>query len=223
MNQIQGVESALNRHGWSLMKFTSILDFGCGAGRLSRRLQRLVPDANYFGCDTDIEAATEAQRGCTEGRFIANKPWPPLDYETGQFDLVLSYSVFTNISEASHEAWLTELRRVLKNDGVMIHTLHSDEYLRRTESFSPEYLRKYEFSGTVQQVIESEKQYHFVSPDHWPDDYGFTVINKDYVLSQWPTFTGLSLVGFEDGAIESYPEGCQGIAILARESAPRHF
>ena len=63
----------------------------------------------------------------------------------------------------------------------------------------------------------------FTNPPLWPPDYGFTVINKDYVLSQWPKYTGLSLVGFEDGAIESYPEGCQDISILAGESARRHF
>lgn len=68
-----------------------------------------------------------------------------------------------------------------------------------------------------------EEKDAFANPPLWPPDYGFTVINKDYVLSQWPKYTGLSLVGFEDGAIESYPEGCQDISILAGESARRHF
>lgn len=223
MNQIQGLESALNRNGWSLQNFSSILDFGCGSGRLSQYLYRLTPKAQFFGCDLDSHALIEAQRLCPNGHFQVNNSRPPLDFDTGQFDLVLSYSVFTNISEASHMAWLTELGRVLQTGGVMLHTVHSYEYLRRTAFFSPENLEKYKFPSPVQELSQSRGEYHYISPDGWPPDYGFAVISKDYVMTRWPGYTGLSLMDYEEAAIESYPEGCQDIVILAREPVQRHF
>jgi SAM-dependent methyltransferase len=216
MNQIQPLEAALNRNGRSLRNFTSILDFGCGHGRLSQHLCWLMPDAQLYGCDLDPMGVAEAQRACPRGHFYTNKVTPPLEFEDGQFDLVLCWSVFTNISEWSHQIWLRELARVLQPGGVMLNTTHSHEYLRRISVFSPESLAKFNFQGSIDEFIESGKGFHYVSPPHWPADYGWAIISKEYVTSKWPDYSGLSLVNYSEAAFETYPEGCQDIVILAK-------
>lgn len=223
MNQIQAVDLALNRNGWSLQNFSSILDFGCGPGRLTQYLCWLTPNAELFGCDIDAIAVAEAERLCPRGHFLANDATPPLAYEDGQFDLVWCWGVFTNISESSHRVWLRELARVLGPGGVMISTTHSHEYLKRVAVFSPEKLEKFNFQGPVEQSIQSSNGYYYVSPDHWPPDYGYAVISKEYVTSHWPDYSDLSLVAYSEAAFETYPEGCQDIVILAKDPVQRHF
>ena len=217
INQIQAMNLALNRNGWELRSFSSILDFGCGAGRLSQHLGRLASGAQLFGCDIDSEAIKEAQRLYPRGRFVANEPMPPLAFEDGQFDLVYAWVFFTNISEESHRAWLGELGRVLRPGGVLISTTHSYEYLKRVEAFSPEYLQKWNFSGTVEEFIQSDTGYYYVNPDHYPPDIGWSLISKEYVTTKWPAYSGLSLMDYSEAAFETYPEGCQDIVILAKE------
>ena len=216
MNQMQRLELALNRNGWALRDFTSILDFGCGPGRLTEHLCWLTPNAQLFGCDIDSMAVAEAQRSCPRGNFHTNKIMPPLDFEDGQFDLVCPWGVFTNISEASHQVWLKELARVLRPGGVMISTTHSHEYLRRLAVFSPESLEKFNFPGSIEEFLQSDQGFYYVSPSHWHPDYGWAVITKEYVTSRWPGYSGLSLVDYSEAAFETYPEGCQDIVILAK-------
>ena len=45
LDQLQAFEYFLNKNDQSLKQFTSILDFGCGYGRLIRYLFELLPEA----------------------------------------------------------------------------------------------------------------------------------------------------------------------------------
>jgi len=38
------------------------------------------------------------------------------------------------------------------------------------------------------------------------------------VIARWPQATGLRLLDYVEGAIESYPEGCQDVVLLAKEA-----
>ena len=223
MTQIQPLEVALNRNGWSLRKFSSILDFGCGTGDYSRELCWVAPNAQLFGVDIDSISVAEAQRSCQRGNFHTNKAVPPLEFKDGQFDLVWCFGVFTNISESSHKIWLKELARVLSPSGVLICTTHSYEHLRRMAVFSPDHIGKYEIPGTIEEFISQSCGFHYVSPPNWHPDYGWAVISEEYVTTQWPDYSGLSLIDYVEAAFETYPEGCQDIVILAKEPAARHF
>ena len=112
---------------------------------------------------------------------------------------------------------------MLRPGGVMLSTTHSEEYLKRVSVFSPEYLQKFDFPGPVEEFIQLKDGYYYVSPDHWPQDYGFAVISKDYVTTRWPEYTGLSLVAYSEAAFETYPEGCQDIVIMSKDHIQRHF
>ena len=112
---------------------------------------------------------------------------------------------------------------MLRPGGVMISTTHSQEYLRRVAAYSPEKLEKFNFQSSPEESIRSSDGYYYVSPDHWPPNYGFTVISKEYVTTHWPEYSDLTLVAYSEAAFETYPEGCQDVIILAKEPLQRHF
>ena len=217
LNQLQTFEALLNVHGLSFAGFSSILDFACGPARLTQHLFRLAPKAAIYGYDVDSEAVAECSRKFPGGHFYANGLMPPLEYDDEQFDLIWSYSIFTSLPEANHRAWLEELARKLRPGGVMVHTTHSYEYLKRASAFSPEALVKYKLEGSVEEFIRSDPEYYYLVHKPRTPDYGLAIISKEYASTRWPEYTGLTLMDYAEGAIESYPEGCQDIVMLAKE------
>lgn len=217
LNHLQKFEAVLSRNGYSMRQFSSILEFGCRYGRLTRHLFNLAPQAGVFGCDILKEGIQDCRRNYPKGVFIINEPVPPLDCEDGQFDLIYSYSVFTHLSEANHISWLKEFNRLLRPGGVMLHTTHSYEYLKRAAMFTPESNEKYLLPEPVEAFIQLPHRYHYVMDNPEAPEYGLTIISKEYIMTRWPQYSGLKLCEYAEGAIESYPEGCHDIVMLVKE------
>ena len=100
----------------------SVLDFGCGSGRVLRHFLAEAAVAHLHGCDIDrasIEWASRHMAPPLQLRQTAGEP--PLPYADGSFDLVWALSVLTHIGEG-WSAWLLELHRVLRGDGLLIAT-----------------------------------------------------------------------------------------------------
>ncbi|MFG0316307.1 MAG: class I SAM-dependent methyltransferase [Planctomycetota bacterium JB042] len=100
-----------------------LLEWGCGAGRLSRHLIERFDRSEVFGCDIDHEAAAWSDRHLN-GTFVGTETDPPLPYEDGGFDLVVGLSVFTHLTHDYQERWLAELERVLAPGGLLLVTTH---------------------------------------------------------------------------------------------------
>ena len=77
-----------------------------------------------YGTDVDAEtvAWVKANLPVHAG---TNAPTPPLAYADGQFDMVYSISVFTHLDERFQDAWLHELKRVLKPGGLALFSVRS--------------------------------------------------------------------------------------------------
>ena len=101
----------------------NLLEWGCGAGRLSRHLIDRFKGARIHGTDIDEEAVQWAAANL-EGEFIPCGQFPPLNYKDDQFDLVVSLSVFTHLTKRFQDLWLEEIRRVLEPGGVFLATTH---------------------------------------------------------------------------------------------------
>ena len=216
LNQFQRFEAVLNRHGRSLATSASILEFGCGKGRLLQYLFEYAPKAQLAGCDVRAEAIDAWRRRFPAGRFAVNGATPPLRFGGERFDLIYSYSVFTHLSEPNHQAWLAELARLLAPGGVMLHTVHSETYLRRAALFSPAILEKYRLAEPVEAVLRHGPDYLYVADNPATPEYGHTIIRQAYVAAQWPQASGLELLEYVEGAIEAYPEGCQDLVLMRK-------
>lgn len=120
----ENIARCLEMAGAPLRGGARVLDFGCGCGRTLRWLVREYPDVEWSGCDVDGEAV-EWCRGHLSGDFEVNGPTPPLPFGEGAFDAVIGLSVFTHLDEDLQRAWVPELRRVLKADGVLLLSFYA--------------------------------------------------------------------------------------------------
>lgn len=218
LDKIQKFEAVLNRHGRSLRQFSSILDFGCNRGRLAAPLFSLLPGARISGCDVMGDAIEACRQRHPRGHFFTNNATPPLNFPDKQYDLIFSYSVFTHLSEPNHKAWLKEHARLLNPGGVLLHTTHSYECLRRLLIFSPESIEKYMLPEPTEDFIRSQRGYYYVPDNPSTPEYGLTIISEEYLRTVWPKESGLKLLDVAVGAVEAYPEGCQDIVVLVKET-----
>ena len=124
------IRQALVRQGGTIETVGSLLDFGCGCGRVTRRWLGLR-DVDVAGCDANEAAIEWCARNLPFARFEVNGLAPPLPYEDESFGLVYALSVFTHLTEELQLLWLRELRRVLRPDGFLLVTTHGRAYLDR--------------------------------------------------------------------------------------------
>jgi SAM-dependent methyltransferase len=98
------------------------LDFGCGAGRTLRHFRDEALEAEIWGCDIDGASIDWVDEHlCPPLHALRSAPEPPLDRPAGSFDLIWAVSVFTHLSD-TWGRWLTELHRLLADDGLLIAT-----------------------------------------------------------------------------------------------------
>lgn len=102
-----------------------VLEFGCGCGRVARRLI-VRTGARLTGTDLNPRLVAWC-RANLPGRWLDNGPQPPLDFADHSFDVVYALSVFTHLYDASARAWLAELARVTRPGGLALLTVFDAE------------------------------------------------------------------------------------------------
>jgi SAM-dependent methyltransferase len=103
-----------------------VLDFGCGAGRVLRQFLPEAASGEFWGCD--LHAPTIAwldEHLSPPLRFYVNDAIP-MPQPDEHFDLVYGISVFTHITHR-WSAWLLELHRILKPNGLLLATIIGPE------------------------------------------------------------------------------------------------
>jgi SAM-dependent methyltransferase len=125
---VQTLVDILARQGKALGDVENLLDFGCGCGRVLRHL-RNYESIKLHGTDCNPAAIRWCDEHLNFAEFSSNALEPPLRYRTHSFDLLYAFSVFTHLTEPLQNAWLKELRRVVKPGGLLILTVGGDRYI----------------------------------------------------------------------------------------------
>jgi SAM-dependent methyltransferase len=121
-------EQILARAGFGIQSCDTVLDFGCGCGRLIRAFSQSMPHAKLFGTEIDAEAVQWLNENYQRfGSFSVNGSLPPLPHENERFDLIYGVSVFTHLPEAMQFAWLAELHRVARRGCLLLLTIYNEE------------------------------------------------------------------------------------------------
>ncbi|MGI4791710.1 MAG: class I SAM-dependent methyltransferase [Janthinobacterium lividum] len=185
---VQDLVNMVKIAGTDPKAITSVLDFGCGCGRLISAFQAQLPQARFFGTDAEADLIEWSRKHLPNADFRVNTPEPPLPYADGQFDLIYAISVFTHLDERQQYLWLDELRRVAKPGALLILTVH----------------------GT-----DDENKFEFVKNDAWsdffPDHYHTTFHGQTYIRVNWSRyFTILDYrvhaIGKQDAVVLRKPE-----------------
>ncbi len=123
----QTVIQTLQRNRITPDMLQTILDFGCGCGRVTRHFKQL-PMIKVYGSDYNHQAIQWCRKNLDFAKFSTNQLEPPLSYEDSSMDLVWAFSVFTHLSKELHYAWLEEILRILKPGGYLMFSAHGDSY-----------------------------------------------------------------------------------------------
>jgi SAM-dependent methyltransferase len=99
---------------------SSILDIGCGTGRLAYALRR-SHRGSYVGTDILQELLDHAKLKAArdDWHFLLSSA-PPLPLESRSIDVTCVFSVFTHLMDEDVYRYLEDIRRVLKPGGRLI-------------------------------------------------------------------------------------------------------
>jgi SAM-dependent methyltransferase len=119
-----------------LQAYDSVFDFGCGCGRMARKLLMQTPKPRrYVGIDVHRDMLTWCQTNLSSyasnfeffhhdvyspsyspgNQIRLAAPFPAGD---GSISLFIAHSVFTHLYKRQTEYYLRELARILKSDGI---------------------------------------------------------------------------------------------------------
>ena len=192
------MERMLDVSGKRMSDFESVLDFGCGCGRLLVPLWRhWGAETSFHGCDIDDGAIEWMREEYPALPVAVNSFHPPLPYEPASFDLVYSVSVFTHLDEDAQFAWLDELVRVLRPGGLAMLTIHGERARRAFSSGE----RVGAIHGAAERVgahsLESAGYfYEPAEPSRWnalqfmdeSDSWGLAFHSEEYVQEHWSRY-----------------------------------
>jgi SAM-dependent methyltransferase len=120
------IRSALMEAGLDLDGVASLLDFGCGCGRVVRYWAGV--SAAIHGCDLNEHLVRWCRENLPFGTFAVNRLEPPLPYGDGTFSLAYALSVFTHLDEPRQRAWMDEMYRVIRPRGHLVLSTHGRRY-----------------------------------------------------------------------------------------------
>jgi SAM-dependent methyltransferase len=106
----------------------SILDFGCGCGRVIRHWRSLT-GAELNGTDCNPRQVDWCSRNLPFAKFQSNTLEPRLNYADQQFEFAYALSVFPHTPEGLQQPWINELWRILRPGGYLLITTQGDEFL----------------------------------------------------------------------------------------------
>jgi ubiquinone/menaquinone biosynthesis C-methylase UbiE len=178
-------------------KNTKILDFGCGStARLGRSFYRDVPRKNVYGIDAMKENIDICKKDISGGNFQLINTKPPIPFEDNTFDYIVSYSVFSHLSQAHGLDWITELARVLKPNGMICITSFGLGHYEVIMQSDPETLpprrrtvhRNYfEKHGRVPEFLKKGELIYIPSDGEVFDamEYGWSLLSRKYIERMW--------------------------------------
>jgi SAM-dependent methyltransferase len=194
------LRDSYQRHAGRPLADSSVLDFGCGWGRLTRYLARDVAPGRLYGCDP-VPGILDVGRANGVPATLGTSDFLPeaLPFDE-QFDLAFAFSVFTHLSEEAHRHSLRALHRSLRPDGILVVTVRPPAYLRHCEPMRPLLealgpnprgsLAGPRYLFVPHAAEPTHPQYHGSGDIH----YGETVITMAYLREHWsPLFTVLDV------------------------------
>jgi SAM-dependent methyltransferase len=162
-------------------KKSMVCDWGCGPMRVLRHLPRILgPTYSFVGLDYNKKTIQWAQTCFPKINFKLNDLHPPLPLKNDSLDILYCISVFTHLSEDLFRAYVKDIHRALKKEGLLIVTLHGD---RNTNVLLKSELKQYKKGKFVVRggVKEGKRIFASYHPKHFVLDAfkDFTLLKHD--------------------------------------------
>jgi Methyltransferase domain len=202
-----------------------LLDFGGGWGRVSRFFLRDANPESIYIADTMKYAIDCLRATGSRCHVIHNQPRPPIQGLPDQLDLVYAYSVFSHLSEAYFDAWVSYLLGVLRPGGHLAFTTRGQFFINHLDrlhndtSAPPEMLKEHIRRLREQMPLPEEIRHRYLEGEFQfypiggqdelaPEFFGEAFIPRSYLERRF----GACLVDFS----EDVPNVDQSVVVLRR-------
>ena len=202
-------------HGRRRLPEATVLDFGCGWGRLTRFFARDVAPGSLLGCDPVEEIIDVCRRSRVPAELARSEFLPERLPFDRPIDLAFSFSVFTHISEAAADACVRAIHAGLADGGLFVMTIRPPAYLDLEATMHG----ARDALGADPVAAFAEPRYvfipHPVEGGHPQYDggemtYGEAVISLPFVRERWGDL-------FELVDVHAFPEDIYQVAITLRK------
>ncbi len=180
----------------------TLLDFGCGWGRLTRLFYKYLPYDSIWAVDP-WDSSISICRECHLLGHIELSDDIPRTLPVGdqKFNLIIAFSVFTHLSEKVANIAAATLARHLEDDGILVITIRPREFWRFFLNAKEDGQRQaeqlerahdacgYAFSPHLRRKVEGEVT------------YGDASMTLEYVKSH---FTDLKIIGIDWTVADQY-------------------
>jgi trans-aconitate 2-methyltransferase len=151
------IERAIERVSEYVHPGSRVLEIGCGIGIIAERLAAKLRDGQLWACDIsprNIEMARETVKSDKVAFFVADVSSGLSAVEEqldGAVDVVVMIDVLEHLPRAIHPDLFTNLRRIMRQDSVVVLTYPSPQYQRYLREHEPRELQ------VIDEVIEVEE------------------------------------------------------------------
>ncbi len=154
-----------------------------------------------WGCDIDHSSVEWLRANLSPPLTVVPcNEEPPLDLPAAQFDLIYAISVFTHLTE-HWSAWLLEMQRLLKPDGLLLATFHGAGVAHALDRL-----------GWHSPYMEEQVGMHTIGMGTPWDEGGPSVIHSRWwILAHWGRL-------FETLSITPGPDGGHGFYVGRRRN-----
>ena len=123
------IRDLLDRNAVDMSGIGTLLDFGCGCGRVVRQWAGLP--AELHGSDYNPNLIRWCADNLPVATFAVNGAVPPLPYGDDSFDFLYSISIFTHLDAPLQLPWMNELVRVVRPGGLIMITVSGEVFASR--------------------------------------------------------------------------------------------
>lgn len=177
------LRTLMAEHGMPIEGMGNVLDWGGSSGRVLRHFFKEAQNAEYWGTDVGAPYIHWAQEHLTPPfNFVTTTALPHLPFEDNKFGFLYSISVLTHIDHL-RDAWLMELRRVLRPGGCALLTImdeHSVEIFRSYPQL-PAWMPK---GLDLDEIIKHDET--IIRGQDW--SWTFTIFKSEHVRREWGRF-----------------------------------
>ena len=197
---VRVLENGFRRFTGRGLDDATILDYGCGWGRLIRLMYRFTAPENLYGCDPWDRSIELCQESRLAGNFSVSEYIPTRPPFPGKkFDLIYAFSVFTHLSARSGNAVVKVCRECIADDGMMVVTIRPLSYWAAHDQ------RQNVVDVEAMKAAHSEKGFAYTPHGREPIDgditYGDTSMTLDYIKANWK---GWDVAGVEFNLQDPY-------------------
>jgi SAM-dependent methyltransferase len=196
--------------GLGLQPGHTLVDVGCGSGRLARALLPYLTTGAYLGTDVVQELLDYARQGCPGGWRFALVEDICIPFPDHCADYATFFSVFTHLLHEESYCYLLEAQRVVKPGGRIVFSFLEYEYMWPT------------FKGTYEAILSGGSNPHlntFIGRDAieaWARHLGMKIVD---IRAGTDRFVTLSrpIVNDAGGRVEGKASFGQSVCVLSND------